>query len=143
MKHHPTISFNFKTVSVYTFTHFAQPSSDLLMELSRDVVPGLTLRDIRLALLIEETFDKLLETGKAIRKWNQFTTMRPNTFESLNTIRGAPGKSRIQKPCYACGSKSHMLKDCPQRYTTSPTFPCRICGGKHWVIDCPVSQNHI
>ncbi|KAF8659694.1 hypothetical protein AX16_001797 [Volvariella volvacea WC 439] len=38
--------------------------------------------------------------------------------------------------CPACNGP-HALGRCDMRFTVNPPNPCKLCGGSHWIIDCP------
>ncbi|KAF9072365.1 hypothetical protein BDP27DRAFT_428691 [Rhodocollybia butyracea] len=106
------------------------------------LIPGLTLRDIRLAFLIDQMFrDRFLFS----------TNPAESSRTGLPSLVRVPGKARTESVreifrrgfCPCCGNL-HRLEDCPVRKEYPPRSKCTQCQGEgHWSVDCetnPVSK---
>ena len=112
---------------------------------------GITLRDLRLAILIETLYtDVYIADGRGIdvKRWPRERRQRPHWDQLLKLLKkhsSPPSLSAPQSPhpptiqkhrCPACGGP-HTLLRCTVRFDIRPPHLCRLCGDKHWVIDCP------
>lgn len=162
-QHYPNIAFEKTIVYYQSYTPSAfrntggAPSEDLF-ERQR---PGITLRDIRLAILIEDTFSRhFLGSGHALpgKPELRFEVERPQSIAEIEqatqiskehkkkaqTVNTLDGKSRPAKrrSCRVCGER-HDPRFCPQRYTKPPPpgKPCGHCSEEgHWTMNCPKKE---
>lgn len=89
------------------------------------VVPGLTIRDIRFAMLIDQMF-----------KTEYGTTF---TFSSSSYPPAEQMVSNIFRHGFCpCCALPHALHQCEKRKAYPPVKPCNVCGVQHWVTDCAV-----
>lgn len=160
-QHFPNIAFEKTRVYVQTYTSAA--FQDGHHALTEDLVerqrPGITLRDIRIAILLEETFSRHFLTSRqglaGERKLrpqanlpqciaeieNNIATSKEHRKKlkqkSSNKLQGRP-KPAMRLSCRVCGGQHDSLF-CPERYTTPPPVgrPCRYCGQEgHWSMNC-------
>jgi hypothetical protein len=108
---------------------------------SPQITPGITLRDVRLAYLIENALQPYYELSKlTIPTSLQFQT--PKSIRELGLTmkkydaveEKGNGKERLTN-CIVCG-EDHWSTQCPKRFTTQPIMPCDLCGGSHWKFTC-------
>lgn len=103
--------------------------------------PGITLRDVRLATLLEEAFRPYLTAGTALWRSqlrNIRATVRPMTVGGIERLRHVGGRRNVwafDPACPVCGQK-HRGEDCPQKHEVAPPSPCRKCGQMHWQFLC-------
>jgi hypothetical protein len=126
--------------------------------------PGITLRDARLAILIEDTFSRhFLASGYALLEKNT-TRLENETPQSITAINKATYTSKeskrngstantsgeltpaIRRSCRICGGQHDALW-CLERYTKLPPAgkPCKYCKKEgHWSMNCPLpsQQKH-
>ncbi|KAJ3785324.1 hypothetical protein GGU10DRAFT_355160 [Lentinula aff. detonsa] len=94
-------------------------------------VPGLTIRDVRFAMLVDKIFrDEYLKTGRGLK------SKQPTSLEYPSAQHMASNIFR-QGFCKCCGLP-HPLHECDKRKDYPPVGQCKVCGGSHWVVDCPV-----
>lgn len=148
LQHHPTVTFKEKTVSVNTYTNSAFRPSTQTGDLVDRQRPGITLRDVRMAVQLEEFFTHLLASGLALPGKSELEPeyARPETVAEINRAL-QPKKPRkpqyklgpiAQRACRVCGG-CHNPLFCPERYTKPPPqgLPCIYCGGAgHWAMNC-------
>ncbi|KAF9076700.1 hypothetical protein BDP27DRAFT_813243 [Rhodocollybia butyracea] len=97
------------------------------------IVPGLTIRDIRFAMLVDHIFkNEYLEAGHGIDSMS----IRPLPLPYPSAELMAANIFR-QGFCPCCGLP-HRIHDCIQRKQFPPRGECKVCGEKHWVVDCPI-----
>ncbi|KAI5889288.1 uncharacterized protein SCHCODRAFT_02509972 [Schizophyllum commune H4-8] len=162
--HHPEmIVTSSKTVVLWMTTHSARPGKDWALvddatpPSAKDKavkpphlrkVPGLTRRDSRLAVLIENLYTAEYFSG-LIR---EVVAEQPDTKslheQLLSLISGrtvslpkktAEGATETPPPsCAACGGE-HPVSVCDERGQHPPRIPCQNCGEGHyhWAADCP------
>jgi hypothetical protein len=152
LKHYAGISIENKRVdiSLCTYSAFYQhrPPKNIV-DRQR---PGLTLRDVRLAILIEDCFTlHFLANGYAL-PWKPAVHGQNATPTTNSLIDWMTGVSKFHKksrdtnprharPCRVCGDQ-HRATDCPERYTKSPPagLLCLFCREEgHWSMNCPQS----
>ncbi|KAL1710489.1 hypothetical protein EV121DRAFT_285775 [Schizophyllum commune] len=176
--HHPEmIVTSSKTVMLWMTTHSARPGKDWAfvdeapLPSAKDKpvkpphlrkVPGLTRRDSRLAVLIENLYTTEYSSGIA----REVVAGQPDTKtlheQLLSLINGRsvslpkePAEDAMEPlppsgnhwvydckqftPCPACGG-DHTLFLCIRRSFIPPTKPCSLCGEehRHWMVDCPL-----
>jgi len=85
-----------------------------------DIVPGVTMHDVSLAVTIERQLEPFFQRGEVTRLRRLFQPRRLPTSQE----------------CRACGG-AHYTRNCPQRINIKPDRPCLNCGGDHWTMDCP------
>ncbi|PSS37545.1 hypothetical protein PHLCEN_2v621 [Hermanssonia centrifuga] len=141
-----TLALTASEISYRTHTTFAIPpvSSD---KGTPFVAPGVTLHDIRIALMIQQIREKCEPIDGGLPLRNKKKRYKIPSVVSLgmhllqmptNGPRNKEEESKrgSQPRCLACGKK-HVLKDCPNRDDHKPRSPCVHCGGYHWDVDCP------
>ncbi|GLB37014.1 hypothetical protein LshimejAT787_0400650 [Lyophyllum shimeji] len=169
-KHHPValnLEFNKPTtVTVKALTHTAVRPDWIGASPPKHEIPGVTHRDLRLAVLIDQLYAEKYQ-GRQVR-----LSMGPRNQLDLDTILEfftMPSESLKKKWCALCGGRHPVLK-----YPTSPTMapkpsylpyckrckrrhapmsrcpadrkpiepkkPCPSCGGAHWLEDCREPQ---
>ncbi|TRM70106.1 hypothetical protein BD626DRAFT_23616 [Schizophyllum amplum] len=115
-------------------------------------VPGITRRDLRLAVLIENLYNAQYSSGRASGACRSIGNTQPNAISLheylLALICGdvpAAGEQSRDGPmetltlrCAACQG-DHPVSACDVRAEHSPRIPCQNCGEGHyhWVADCP------
>jgi hypothetical protein len=115
-------------------------------------VPGITLRDVAMALKVEHLFQTkhfLKIYGEASRPEDcPPREMRPASMSVVmyktqriedlaNTGKSSrPVSSPVQLYCFICKSREHSGVNCPERKKIRPPRPCGFCGGNHWQQDC-------
>ncbi|KAJ3815380.1 hypothetical protein F5876DRAFT_61550 [Lentinula aff. lateritia] len=93
--------------------------------------PGLTMRDVRFAMLVDEMFrNEYLKTGRGLE------STQPSSLDYPSAQQMASNIFR-QGFCRCCGLP-HPLHQCYKRKHYPPAGNCTVCGGNHWVIDCSV-----
>ncbi|KAF9069808.1 hypothetical protein BDP27DRAFT_1420492 [Rhodocollybia butyracea] len=104
------------------------------------IIPGITARDVRLSLLVDQMFrDKFVSTS---------ATSTPTKFSKtgINSLVHHPSNKRINLTdimsvfrkgfCPCCGLP-HLLAKCPVRKEHPPRVKCAHCRGEgHWNVDC-------
>ncbi|KZV93403.1 transcriptional coactivator/pterin dehydratase [Exidia glandulosa HHB12029] len=126
--HHPEITFTYSSVTVRLLTHSAtsHPSGE-----NPEPTQGITMRDVRLAILTERLVERFLDAGYIGAK--TFAVGRvPYNVEALGAVFG-----RRELACFICQQPGHKPNECPQRFTTPPNQPCTLCGDLHWRFLCP------
>ncbi|PCH42522.1 hypothetical protein WOLCODRAFT_72172, partial [Wolfiporia cocos MD-104 SS10] len=101
--------------------------------------PGITLRDVRLAMLIERAFERHLAHGVA-SAWSQNmqrTATRPLTEDDIEQRRLLHILTRNRPRCPICHKTTHVGRDCPDQRKKIPMTPCQHCGRMHWTWTCP------
>lgn len=168
-KHHPvTLNLLFDkppTVTVQMFTHSALRPDWIGASPSKLKIPGVTRRDLRMAVLIDQLYADKYEGHEAR------LTMGPSNQLDLNTIIQfftIPWEN-LEKWCPLCGAKHLVLKcrksptrapklshqpycmrckerhgpmdRCPRREKLAASLgPCPNCGGAHLLDDCREAQ---
>ncbi|KAI0729237.1 hypothetical protein C8Q72DRAFT_794696 [Fomitopsis betulina] len=138
--HHCTLLIDGACVHVRTHTHSARPLVDENAKPGNALDrPGITLRDVRLATLIEEAFRPFLTAGAA--RWrtqllNNRHAVRPLTPKGIEHLRYLGGKKKYRPVCPVCGLGTHQGKDCPRKNEVAPPSACRKCGQMHWTFLC-------
>jgi hypothetical protein len=129
------VAYEFRAVEIRTQTHSAAPVSEdgSVSERHQDRLPGITLRDVRLAYLIEDSLLPFYDLGKIVQTPNKFAQL-----VSLNLPGLIPPESMEEpiRDCIVCGG-DHWATTCSQRFTIRPQNPCELCGGDHWKFACP------
>ncbi|KII92608.1 hypothetical protein PLICRDRAFT_172680 [Plicaturopsis crispa FD-325 SS-3] len=136
--HHPVLSLAFNEVHVSTYTHR-----------TNDNAPGITVLDIRLAILASRLFEETFAVAGGGAKQTPSASLRPQ--------RERPGKisalqeelaeesarlntnvvdDKAKKPCVICG-EWHFPRHCPRKHIVPPQKPCSFCGEMHWRTNCP------
>ncbi|KAJ3776134.1 hypothetical protein FB446DRAFT_331079 [Lentinula raphanica] len=93
-------------------------------------VPGLTIRDVRFAMLVDNIFrDEYLKTGHGLEPKLSTFSVYPSAEQMASNIFR-------QGFCKCCGLP-HPLHTCSKRKRYPPVGQCNICGGSHWIVDCP------
>ncbi|KZT02569.1 uncharacterized protein LAESUDRAFT_762696 [Laetiporus sulphureus 93-53] len=88
--HHATLVITQGVISVRTHTHSARPRAVSDSAQSRKNVPGVTLRDVRLAMLIEKAFRPYLDrhdADSASQKAKDILDMLPTTVQQMEARR--------------------------------------------------------
>ena len=115
--------------------------------------PGITLRDARLAIIMEDMFLRhFLSGGKALpgrpekgeepinnAQINKAVTKASALKGKLATSPMTPVTIR---GCRVCAG-NHDSRECPERYTKPPPAgrPCRFCKQEgHWSMNCEVAE---
>ena len=144
-QHHCTVVVDGSCVHVRTHTHSARPLVSI--EATKDTkgkrvdLPGITLRDVRLATLVEEAFRPFLTSGTA--RWhsqlpNSRAVVRPLSTQGIERLRFVGGRKNmsVREPaCPVCGG-GHRGPDCPHKHDITPHMPCHKCGKMHWRFMC-------
>lgn len=118
--------------------------------------PGITLRDVRFAIIVEDTFSRhFLASGRGLQRKIEPTTT-PQTPQTMAAIEKATQKDVAQQiakgpakrlGCRVCNGHHDSLY-CPKRYTSRPPVgkACKYCGKQgHWSMNCPLpirTRNH-
>ena len=99
-QHHPEITFGYKMLTLHTYTHSAfrrdptiylstDDSESALSQLSPVKIPGLTIRDIRLGMLVERALASDLRFGEARRlRSSQFKLPQPLNLKEIESLIG-------------------------------------------------------
>ncbi|KAF9074685.1 hypothetical protein BDP27DRAFT_1316654, partial [Rhodocollybia butyracea] len=108
------------------------------------IIPGLTARDIRFALLVDQMFREQFRPS--------FSTSTEFSSTGIQSFIHHPDENPfVYKPsiravfqhgfCTCCGL-NHPLSDCPVRKEYPPIEgKCKICQGiGHWDLDCVKQQ---
>jgi hypothetical protein len=148
-QHHPRIAINDHVVHVNACTIQAWPQS--VVPIPERIKPGITLRDIRLAILIERYFTESYETaGHGSPVYAGLTQpLEPRAIGEtvMATIRKCHSRQKTKKrptrpfrgrDCTICKQNGHHMLNCPERFTKDAESPCPMCGGTHWKINCPL-----
>lgn len=111
---------------------------------SPQITPGITLRDIRLAYLIEAALQPYYELNKLVEP-TILPFQTPNSIRELGLMmktypateaqKSAATTRRLPTNCIVCGG-DHWATQCPKRFTVQPMVPCDLCGGSHWRFTC-------
>lgn len=115
--------------------------------------PGLTLRDVRLAITVEDVFARhFLSSGNALpgRPANGEEPINNAQINKAVTKAAAIQGKLATKPrapvalrgCRVCGGKHDPIA-CPERYTKPPPAgkACRFCDEEgHWSMNCKVAE---
>jgi pterin-4a-carbinolamine dehydratase len=146
--HHPTLKVEGGRVSFATLTHYGRaPLTSAANLMGRNIVPSLTIRDIRLAILAETLFrDSYVanKRGKNPVGARAPKSQRPSSLEEIEALKQrfrnvkAASSTQSRPPKCPCCKGSHFLRSCPDRKSTKPRTNCRLCGQLHWIVDCPV-----
>ena len=118
-KHHCFVAYEFKVLRLRSHTHDAIANRGDV-----DIVPGVTMHDVALAITIERQLEPFFQRGEVTRLSRKF---QPGTLPT--SIR-----------CRACGG-IHHFRNCPDRHGIRPDRPCMKCGDNHWTMDCPHNNN--
>jgi len=160
LQHYPTVTFEHKHVYYQSYTQSAfrnthPESSENLLERQR---PGITLRDIRLAIRVEDTFTRhflasaralpgspelrpAIERPQSIAEIEKVIQQK-NPLQKTDTALKGVWKPSSRRKCYIC----HIPHDpifCPERYTKPPRqgTKCIHCLQEgHWNINCPEKE---
>lgn len=108
-------------------------------DVSNRQTSGITLRDVRLAILLEQLFDEEVTAGRGFRKQHPLTSQRPKQASYLGLWWTAPKTHK--RVCKVCG-RGHSSQSCPLRLkgTGKIPLPCPLCGGLHRGEVCPSSE---
>lgn len=114
-----------------------------------DITTGPTLRDVRLALLVERLRDAYVADGRLFPEpEHEAPVKRPRSVEALLGEDGiepfhrgtmpttTQRRRRLAHRCTICMSYEHHARHCPQRHTAKPRTVCVYCGGEHFAINC-------
>jgi hypothetical protein len=128
------VAYEFKVVEIRTQTHSAAPVSEdgSVSKRHQDRLPGITLRDVRLAYLIEDSLSPFYSLGKIVQTSSKFARLASLNLPSLIPPEGSEEPIRS---CIVCGG-DHWATTCPQRFTIRPKVSCELCGGDHWKFAC-------
>jgi len=162
--HYPNIAFERTKVyyQSYTPSAFCNTQGASSEDLFERQQPGITLRDIRLAILVEDNFSRhFLGSGHALpgKPQLRFEVERPesiaeieeaiqtskehkNKAQAANTPKGI-SRPAMRRSCRVC-SGQHDPRFCPQRYTKPPPpgQPCKRCSEEgHWTMNCPTKED--
>ncbi|EED85975.1 predicted protein [Postia placenta Mad-698-R] len=110
------------------------------------VRPGITLRDVRLAILAERAFEAHLVRGKGDPRAMRADTrpaMCPLTMQDVEERRLSYDAIRHRQGCPVCGSKKHLKGECPKQYEVKPRRLCVHCGEMHWDFQCPQEKKEL
>lgn len=135
-KHHPRVHYELRSLEIFLNTHSAIPKepTEPVNLGRRDLVPGITLRDVRYAYFVEDALQPFYELGKiaqATNKYAQLTSLDiPGLLPQKVNSTEAPSKR-----CIVCGG-DHWSTTCPERFTKKPPNVCELCGGDHWKFAC-------
>lgn len=132
LQHHPELTLTYAEVNIRLVTHSAvRRVLDQNDDPKRtEHIQGITLRDVRLAILAERLFAQFDEAGR-IGKQPYPTGRTPYNVESFDYRR------RSGRKCVVCNSQDHPSDRCPKRHSILPASPCVYCGGMHWRSLCP------
>ncbi|KIK54229.1 hypothetical protein GYMLUDRAFT_100148 [Collybiopsis luxurians FD-317 M1] len=102
------------------------------------IVPGLTMRDIRFAMLVDELFrERYVPPSTSSTQFDQsgiISLLRPP--KSPLTVEYVISAIFRRRFCPCCGLP-HPLKECPDRKQNPPFTPCSFCQKTgHWSPDC-------
>lgn len=147
LQHQAQVVMNDNVVHVNTRTMQAWPQS--VVPAADSIKPGITLRDIRLAILVERKFTESYEadgfgSSVYIGKTQPRTpraigeTVMAN-IRHFRSMKKRPRKQFRGRDCTICGRNGHHMINCPRRFITEPYKPCPMCNGMHWKINCPLS----
>ena len=144
LQHHPQITMNDNVVHIHTQTIQAWPP--FVQPIAEHIKPGITMRDIRLAILAERKFAESYQAndrGSSVYI-GQAQPLQPRTIADtvMASIRSYT-RVRPQRPvrgrkCTICRQAGHDMVNCPKRFTKEPISGCPTCGGMHWRINCPL-----
>ncbi|KZT73564.1 hypothetical protein DAEQUDRAFT_662081 [Daedalea quercina L-15889] len=134
--HHCNVLVDGESVQIRTHTHSARPLPNTNEENPRER-PGITLRDVRLAILVEQLFHDHLRNDAAL--WRSQKTVvksfvRPPTPFGIECLRRLGYRTRSMK-CPVCGGR-HKGVDCIHKDSIAPRTPCSRCGQMHWKFMC-------
>ena len=150
-QHHCAVLADGSRVHVRTHTHSARPVAPTKTMATKATsgksanLPGITLRDVRLATLVEEAFRPFLTSGTALWRSqlpNTRAVSRPLTAQGIERLRFVNGRKTVwvgEPVCPVCG-RGHRGKDCPQKYEIAPHKPCHRCGKMHWHFLCDAKR---
>ena len=110
--------------------------------------PGITWRDIRLAILVERKFAESYEADGLGTSVYIGQTQPLEPARIRDTVMAAVRTYQLgktKKPqnrfrtriCTICRRAGHHMVNCPWRFTKQATKPCPVCGGMHWKVNCP------
>ncbi|KAH9930054.1 uncharacterized protein B0H18DRAFT_995014 [Fomitopsis serialis] len=134
--HHCTMLVDDESIHIRTHTHSARP-----LPTTRDAKPskspGITLRDVRLAILIEQKFQDHLRRDAA--PWrsqfmNARDSVRPLMPQGIERLRRL-AEFRGTLACPVCKGP-HKGVQCPKKDVVQPATPCSRCGKMHWRFMC-------
>jgi len=134
--HHCTMLVDNESVHIRTHTHSARPLPKTPDE-KPPQSPGITLRDVRLAILIEQKFQAHLKRDAA--PWrSQFMhardSVRPLVPQGIERLRRL-SEFRGTTACPVCRGP-HKGVQCPKKDVVQPVNPCSRCGKMHWRFMC-------
>jgi len=89
------------------------------------VVPGLTIRDIRIAMLIDQMYTA--EYGASLSS--------PPTLDEYPSAQHMVSNIFRHGFCPCC-ALPHPLHQCEKRSAYPPQKHCDVCGRHHWIVDC-------
>lgn len=127
-QHHPRVSYELRTLDIMMQTH----SAFTVDGEHRHTVPGITLRDIRLAYAVEDILMHFYQTNKLERQSPKYPQLSSLRMSDLEPKKGLPART---SKCIVCGG-DHWSTVCPSRFTVKPPIPCELCGGNHWKFAC-------
>ena len=129
------MAYEFRAVEIRTQTHSAAPvlENGSVSKRHQDRLPGITLRDVRLAYLIEDSLFPFYNLSKIVQTSCKFPQLASLNLPSLIPPEGSEEPIRN---CIVCGG-DHWATTCPHRFTIRPKIPCELCGGDHWKFACP------
>ncbi|KIM75944.1 hypothetical protein PILCRDRAFT_659628 [Piloderma croceum F 1598] len=144
-KHQAQVVINDNVVHVNTRTIQAWPR--LTVPAADSIKPAVTLRDIRLAILVERNFTESYEpdgSGSSV----YIGKTQPSTPRAIGetvmanirhfrSMTKRPKRRFRGRECTICGRNGHHMVNCPRRFITEPHKPCPLCNGMHWKINCP------
>ncbi|KAG8868287.1 hypothetical protein FRC20_003678 [Serendipita sp. 405] len=135
--HHPKVSYEYQILEIRTQTHTAtlnNSKTDNEPEENRDtkILAGVTLRDVRLAYLMERALEPFYDLNKVATRPGQFAKLE--TLSVASRLK-APTAQSPQVKCIICG-ENHWASSCPSRFTAKAHLLCEICGGDHWKFAC-------
>ncbi|KAI0072050.1 hypothetical protein K474DRAFT_1775748 [Panus rudis PR-1116 ss-1] len=137
--HHPKITIDGSVVTVELHTHSAVPSTSESTPVKP--FPGVTARDVRFAILLEQSLvnedGQPSSIGLSLKEGTWEPTIAiDRKFQPISLDRVKQKWRRVKRnKCLACGGE-HKIAECTTRQQFEPFRPCKLCGGKHWIFDC-------
>lgn len=144
--HHCSVFRRGMALVLRTHTHTARPLPLVGVPHPLKVRPGITLRDVRLAILVERAFEVHLVRGTGDPRTMRADTrpaMCPLTMQDMEERRLPYDAIRHRQGCPVCGSKKHLKGECPLQYEVKPRRLCVRCGEMHWDFQCPQEKKEL
>jgi len=131
--HRPQIILEENVVQIHTWT--GDGSQAPFKSIPMIKTASLTLRDVRLAILVEQLFSGSYE---AHGSGSPIYVGQAQALDTQSAAQAAiPKRVAARKHCRICNKQGHHMSNCPERYTKTTTKPCPSCGEMHWKVNCP------